>query len=168
MRTAIYPGSFDPVTKGHLDIIQRAAAQFDRVIVCVMYNSEKHGLFTPEERAELIRRSLPELGGVDNVEVDCASGLLVDYARRRGAACVVKGLRRVADFESEMQMADLNRKLSPGMDTLFLTARPELAFLSSTIVKEMARYQVSLKGYVADAIAETVSERMREAIRSAP
>ncbi len=168
MRTAIYPGSFDPVTKGHLDIIQRAAAQFDRVIVCVMYNSEKHGLFTPEERAELIRRSLPELEGVDNVEVDCASGLLVDYARRRGAACVVKGLRRVADFESEMQMADLNRKLSPGMDTLFLTARPELAFLSSTIVKEMARYQVSLKGYVADAIAETVSERMREAIRSAP
>ena len=164
MKTAIYPGSFDPVTQGHLDIIQRAAAQFDRVIVCVMYNSEKHGLFTPAERAQLIRRSLTELEGVDNVEVDCSNGLLVDYARKRGAACVVKGLRRVADFESEMQMADLNRKLSPGMDTLFLTARPELAFLSSTIVKEMARYEVNLKGYVADAIAEAVAQRMAQAV----
>ena len=164
MKTAIYPGSFDPVTKGHLDIIQRAAAQFDRVIVCVMDNSEKHGLFTPAERAQLIRCSLTELEGVDNVEVDCSNGLLVDFARKQGAACVVKGLRRVADFESEMQMADLNRKLSPGMDTLFLTARPELAFLSSTIVKEMARYEVNLKGYVADAIAEAVAQRMAQAV----
>jgi pantetheine-phosphate adenylyltransferase len=160
MTTAIYPGSFDPATLGHLDIIQRAAAQFDRLIVCVMYNSEKNGLFTPEERAELLRRSLEGLEGVDNVEVDQADGLLVDYARAKGAKCVVKGLRRVADFESEMQMADINRKLCPGLDTLFLTARPEMAFLSSTIVKEMARYQVDLHGYVADAITEEVSQRM--------
>ncbi|MCD8147361.1 MAG: pantetheine-phosphate adenylyltransferase [Clostridiales bacterium] len=161
MRTAIYPGSFDPVTAGHLDIIQRAAAQFDRLVVCVMYNSEKCGLFTPAERADLIRRSLTGLDGVDNVEVDYADGLLVDYARRQNANCVVKGLRRVADFEAEMQMADLNRQLSPGLDTLFLTARPDLAFISSTIVKELARYQVDLRGYVAGSIAGDVTERMR-------
>lgn len=162
MRTAIYPGSFDPATMGHLDIIQRSAALFDRVIVCVMYNSEKTGLFTPAERVELLRKSLLDMEGVDNVEVDSAQGLLVDYVRRRGADCVVKGLRRVADFESELQMADLNRKLAPGVDTLFLTARPELAFLSSTIVKELGRYQVDLKGYVAPAVAETVEQRVRE------
>lgn len=161
MRIAVYPGSFDPVTLGHLDIIRRAAVQFDRLIVCVMYNSEKHGLFTPRERVELIRRSLEGLDGVDNVMVDQASGLLVDYAQQQGARCIVKGLRRVADFESEMQMADINRKLAPGVDTLFLTARPEMAFLSSTIVKEMARYQVNLRGYVADSIAGDVSARFR-------
>lgn len=164
MRTAIYPGSFDPITAGHLDIIQRAASQFDRLIVCVMDNSEKRGLFLPEERVELIRRSLEGLEGVDNVVVDQASGLLVDYAQKRGANCVVKGLRRVADFEAEMQMADINRRLCPGVDTMFLTARPGLAFLSSTIVKEMARYQVDLRGYVAESIAEEVSERMRRQI----
>lgn len=161
MRTAIYPGSFDPITIGHLDIVQRAAAQFDRLIVCVMDNSEKNGLFSPEERVALIRRSLEGMEGVDNVVVDQASGLLVDYAQKQGANCVVKGLRRVADFEAEMQMADINRRLCPGVDTLFLTARPGLAFLSSTIVKEMARYQVDLRGYVAESIADEVSERMR-------
>ncbi|MCD7928559.1 MAG: pantetheine-phosphate adenylyltransferase [Clostridiales bacterium] len=167
MRTAIYPGSFDPVTAGHLDIIQRAAAQFDRLVVCVMYNSEKQGLFTPAERADLIRRSLAEMEGVDNVEVDYADGLLVDYARSQNANCVVKGLRRVADFEAEMQMADLNRRLSPGLDTLFLTARPDMAFLSSTIVKEMARYQVDLRGCVAESIAGDVAERMRQRLAEA-
>lgn len=160
MRIAIYPGSFDPITMGHLDIVQRAAAQFDRLIVCVMDNSEKHGLFSPEERVDLIRRSLEQIEGVNNVEVDQSSGLLVDYAKRRGANCVVKGLRRVADFEAEMQMADINRRLCPGLDTMFLTAQPGLAFLSSTIVKEMARYQVDLRGYVAEAIAADVSARM--------
>lgn len=162
MRTAIYPGSFDPVTVGHLDIIQRAAAQFDRLVVCVMYNSEKQGLFTPAERVDLIRRSLDGLDGVENVEVDHADGLLVDYARSRNASCVVKGLRRVADFEAEMQMADLNRQLGPGVDTLFLTARPDLAFISSTIVRELARYRVDLGGYVAGSIADDVAARMQQ------
>ncbi len=166
MRTAIYPGSFDPVTVGHLDIIQRAAAQFDRLVVCVMYNSEKQGLFTPAERAELIRRSLTEVEGVENVEVDYADGLLVDYARRQNAGCVVKGLRRVADFEAEMQMADLNRQLGSGVDTLFLTARPELAFISSTIVRELARYRVDLRGYVAGSIADDVSARMQQRLEN--
>lgn len=162
MKIAVYPGSFDPPTLGHLDIIRRAAAQFDRVIVCVMYNSEKHGLFTPEERVALLRRSLAQQEGVENVEVDRDNGLLADYARRRGASCLVKGLRRVADFESEMQMADINRTLSPGLDTLFLTARPELAFLSSTIVKELARYRAQMKGAVAESIAQDVLRRVQE------
>lgn len=162
MRIAVYPGSFDPPTLGHLDIIRRAAAQFDRVIVCVMVNSEKSGLFTPEERVELLRRSLTEQDGVENVTVDRDSGLLADYARRVGASCLVKGLRRVADFEAEMQMADINRSLAPGLDTLFLTARPELACLSSTIVRELARYRVDLRGAVAGCIADAVETRVRE------
>jgi pantetheine-phosphate adenylyltransferase len=126
-----------------------------------MYNSAKSGLFTPEERLELLQASLAELPGVDNVEVDQDSGLLVDYARRQNASCVVKGLRSVTDFEYELQMADVNRKLS-GLDTLFLTARPELSFLSSSIVRELGRYQVELRGSVSDAIAEKVTRRIRE------
>lgn len=161
MSVAIYPGSFDPPTLGHLDIIQRSAAQFDRLIVCVMYNSAKSGLFTPDERVELLRESLKGLEGVENVEVDRDDGLLVDYARRRGASCVVKGLRCVTDFEYELQMADVNRKLS-GLETLFLTARPELSFLSSTIVRELGRYQVELRGSVSDAVADRVARRIRE------
>lgn len=161
MSIALYPGSFDPPTLGHLDIIQRAAAQFDRLIVCVMYNSAKSGLFTPDERVELLRESLKGLEGVENVEVDRDDGLLVDYARRRGASCVVKGLRSVTDFEYELQMADVNRKLS-GLETMFLTARPGLSFLSSTIVRELGRYQVELRGSVSDAVADRVAQRIRE------
>jgi pantetheine-phosphate adenylyltransferase len=161
MATAVYPGSFDPPTLGHLDIIQRAAAQFDRVVVCVMYNSAKSGLFTPEERLELLQKSLAGLPGVDNVEIDRDSGLLVDYVRRKKATCVVKGLRSVGDFEYELQMADVNRKLS-GVETVFLTARPELSFLSSTIVRELGRYQVELRGSVSDAVAEEIARRIRE------
>lgn len=157
MGTALYPGSFDPVTLGHLDIIRRAARQFDHLIVCVMVNSEKHGLFSPEERVELLRRSL---GDLRNVTVDCAAGLLVDYARNHQVSCVVKGLRSSLDFEVEKQMADINRGLDPTFETLFLTSRPELAHISSTIVKEMARYGVDLHGYVADEIKETVAAQM--------
>lgn len=157
MSRALYPGSFDPVTLGHLDIIRRAARQFDHLIVCVMVNSEKHGLFSPEERVELIRQSL---GDLDNVTVDCATGLLVEYACAHQVTCVVKGLRSSLDFEVEKQMADINRGLDETCETLFLTARPELSHISSTIVKEMARYGVDLHGYVADAIKETVAARM--------
>lgn len=162
MKTALYPGSFDPVTLGHLDIIQRAAAQFDWLIVCVMVNSEKRGFFDHRERAELIRRSLSGMAGVDNVEVDFTDGLLVDYAARRQVECIVKGLRRVADFEAEMQMADVNRRLRGGVDTLFLTARPELAHISSTIVRELARYGAPLEGYVSDAVAQDIYRRMKQ------
>ena len=159
MSTAIYPGSFDPVTLGHLDIIKRAASQFDKLIVCVMVNSEKHGLFTPVERVELIRRVTQN---IPNVEVDMSADLLSDYAKRRGATMVVKGLRAVSDFEMEFQMALINRKLNPELDTMFLPARQNFTYLSSSVVKEMARYHVSLNDFVPQEIAGDVQARMDE------
>ncbi|MCI8537775.1 MAG: pantetheine-phosphate adenylyltransferase [Oscillospiraceae bacterium] len=163
MGTAIYPGSFDPVTLGHLDIIKRAAIQFERVIVCVMVNSEKRGLFRPEERVELIRRVTADL---DNVEVDQAGILLSDYARNRGATVVVKGLREMSDFEKEFQMALINRKLNPELDTMFLTSRQNFTYLSSSIVKEMALYHVPLTDFVPAEIADEVQERVDAARRT--
>ncbi len=161
MSIAVYPGSFDPFTLGHLDIVLRAARQFDKVIICVMYNFKKTGHFTPDERVELIRRSLEGVEGAEKIEVDQYSGLLVDYARSKGAGSIVKGLRNISDFESELQMADINRRLAPEIETLFMTTKPELAFLSSTIAKELASYRVDMSGLVADAIAEDVVERLR-------
>lgn len=160
MRVAVYAGSFDPFTLGHLDIVKRATAQFDKVIVCVMFNFKKKGTFAPEERVEMIRRSLAEETGVDNVEVDFDSGLLVAYARKRGASVIVKGVRTIADLESEVQMADINRKLAPEVDTMFFPAKPELSCVSSTVVRELATYQRNLDGYLPKAIQRTVWERM--------
>ena len=157
MRTAIYPGSFDPVTRGHLDIIKRAAAQFDRLIVCVMVNAEKTGLFTPPERVELLRRVTREL---DNVEIDASSTLLADYARQRQASCVVKGLRAMSDFEKEFQMAMINRKLNPGLETMFLSARQNYTYLSSSITKELAMYRVPLQDFVPEEIADQVQAKI--------
>lgn len=162
MSTAIYPGSFDPVTLGHLDIIKRAARQFDRLIVCVMVNSDKHGLFKPEERVEMIRRVTSDL---PNVEVEMSPELLSDYAQAKGATMVVKGLRAVSDFEKECQMALINRKLNPELDTMFLPARQNFTYLSSSVVKEMARYQVSLSGFVPDEIAGEVQDKMNELLK---
>lgn len=163
MGIAIYPGSFDPVTLGHLDIIKRAAAQFDRVIVCVMINSHKQGLFRPEERVELIKRVV---GRLDNVEVDASGELLSEYAKKKGASCVVKGLRAMSDFEEEFQMATINRKLNPKLDTVFLTACQDFTYLSSSIVKEMARYNVKLEGFVSPLIEEDVNKKMKEYLRT--
>lgn len=163
MGIAIYPGSFDPVTLGHLDIIKRAAAQFDRVIVCVMINSYKQGLFRPEERVELIKRVV---GRLDNVEVDASGELLAEYAKKKGASCVVKGLRAMSDFEEEFQMATINRKLNPKLDTVFLTACQDFTYLSSSIVKEMARYNVKLEGFVSPLIEEDVNKKMKEYLRT--
>lgn len=157
MKTAVYPGSFDPITLGHLNIIKRAAVSFDRVIVCVMVNSDKNPLFTPEERVELIRRVVAGLG---NVEVDMSAELLAAYAARRGACVIVKGLRAVSDFEKEFQMALINRKLNPRLDTMFLTASEKYMYLSSSAVKEMARYQVDLTEFVPREIIGDVNQRM--------
>ncbi|MCD7753132.1 MAG: pantetheine-phosphate adenylyltransferase [Clostridiales bacterium] len=159
MRTAIYPGSFDPVTRGHLDIIKRAAAQFDRLIVCVMVNSEKKGLFTPQERVELLRRVTAD---IPNVEVDASPSLLADYAREKGAGCVVKGLRAMSDFEKEFQMAMINRKLNPGLETMFLSARQNYTYLSSSIAKELAMYRVPLEDFVPAEIAADVQAKMEQ------
>ena len=159
MSVAIYPGSFDPVTLGHLNIIKRAAACFDKVIVCVMVNSKKHGMFTPEERAELLRRATARF---PNVEVDRSDELLAAYARRRGANVVVKGLRAVSDYEQEVQMAVINRKLNPELETMFLASSEKYTYLSSTIVKEMARYGADLSDFVPREIVDDVNRRMRE------
>ena len=159
MSIAIYPGSFDPVTLGHLNIIKRAAACFDKVIVCVMVNSKKHGMFTPEERAELLRRSTERF---PNVEVDRSGELLAAYAKRRGANVVVKGLRAVSDYEQEVQMAVINRKLNPELETMFLASSEKYTYLSSTIVKEMARYGADLSDFVPREIVDDVNRRMSE------
>ena len=158
-RSVIYPGSFDPVTRGHLDIIKRAAAQFDRLIVCVMVNSEKKGLFSHEERVALLQRVTAD---IPNVEVDASPMLLAEYAKLKNASCVVKGLRALSDFEKEFQMAMINRKLNPGLETMFLSARQNYTYLSSSITKELAMYHVPLTDFVPDEIAEEVQARMED------
>ena len=158
MKIAIYPGSFDPVTLGHLNIIKRAANCFDRLIVCVMVNSSKHGMFTPAERVELLRRATQRF---PNVEVDFSDELLAAYARRRGAKVVVKGLRAVSDYEQEVQMAIINRKLNHNLETMFLASSEKYTYLSSTIVKEMARYGANLGEFIPREIVEDVEKRLK-------
>ncbi len=139
MKSAIYPGSFDPVTNGHLNIIRRAAGIFDRLTVCVMVNGAKHPMFSPEERVELLRRVTADL---PNVEIEHSDELLADYARRKQCGVVVKGLRAVSDFEHEFQMALINHQLNPELDTMFLTSEHQFMFLSSSIVKELGSYEL--------------------------
>ena len=157
MKSAIYPGSFDPVTNGHLNIIRRAAGIFDRLVVCVMVNGAKHPMFTPEERVALLHRVTKDL---PNVEIEHSDELLADYAKRKQCGVVVKGLRAVSDFEHEFQMALINHKLNPGLDTMFLTTEHQFMYLSSSIVKEMAHYGADLHGFVPDAIIDDVTARM--------
>ena len=159
MKRAIYPGSFDPVTLGHLNIIKRAAACFDKLIVCVMVNSEKvnRGLFTPEERVELIRRVVAKL---PNVEADCSSPLIAEYARQKRACTLVKGLRAVSDYENELQMALINRKLNPRLETMFLPSSAKYTYVSSSMVKEMARYGAELSDFVPREIIGDVQRKM--------
>ena len=159
MKTAIYPGSFDPIPLGHLNIIKRAAVCFDKLIVCVMVNSEKvnRGLFTPEERVELIRRVVAKL---PNVEADCSSTLIAEYARQKRACTLVKGLRAVSDYENELQMALINRKLNPRLETMFLPSSAKYTYVSSSMVKEMARYGAELSDFVPREIIGDVQRKM--------
>jgi len=159
MSIAIYPGSFDPITKGHLNIIERAAKSFERLIVCVMVNGDKHPMFTLEERVEMIRRVTMHMR---NVEVDHSDMLLVDYGRQCNANVIVKGLRAVSDFEREFQMAIINHKLNPEMDTMFLTAEHQFMYLSSSAVKEMGRYQVDLSDFLPEEIIPDFVARINE------
>lgn len=149
MKTAIYPGSFDPVTSGHLNIIRRAANTFDKLIVCVMVNAGKNPMFTLDERVELIRRVTED---IPNVEVDSSNELLADYAKRRGSCVIVKGLRAGSDFENEFQMALVNRKLNPDLDTMFLTADSQYMYLSSSMVKELGKYDAPLADFLPEEI----------------
>ena len=159
MKLAVCPGSFDPVTVGHLDIIRRAAEMFDEVVVLVMVNVNKHPVFTQDERVHFIRRVTADL---PNVRVDSDSGLLADYVRRCGACAIVKGLRAVTDFESEFQMALINRKINPELDTMFLTASSEYMFLSSSLVKELASYGADLSDFLPAEIIPDFQRRIEQ------
>ena len=161
MRTAICPGSFDPVTLGHLDIIRRASGLFDRVIVVVMTNYAKTPLFTREERADMIRRVTAD---IPNVAVMHSNKLLADFAREQGSSIIIKGLRAVSDFEREFQMALMNHKLNPGLDTMFLTAEHQFMYLSSSAVKELARYDADVSDFLPAAIIPDFKARMMEQI----
>ena len=158
MKIAIYPGSFDPVTSGHLNIICRAANIFDKLIVCVMVNAGKNPMFTLEERVELIRRVTSE---IPNVEVDSSSDLLAEYAKRRGSCVIVKGLRAGSDFENEFQMALINHKINPELDTMFLTAESQYMYLSSSTVKELGTYGVDLSDFLPGEIIPDFQERIK-------
>jgi pantetheine-phosphate adenylyltransferase len=157
MKTAIYPGSFDPVTIGHLNIIRRASNIFDRLIVCVMVNAGKNPMFTQQERVELIRRVTRDL---PNVEVDSSNELLAEYAKRKGSCVIVKGLRAGSDFESEFQMSMINRKINPELDTMFLTAEHQYTYLSSSMVKELGMYHVDLRDFLPEEIIPDFQEKI--------
>ncbi len=156
MNIAVYPGSFDPCTNGHLDIIKRTSALFDKVIVAVLCNAEKKPLFTAEERVDLIKKVTAD---IPNVEVISFSGLLVDCIKKNNAKTVIKGLRAVSDFEYEFQMALINRRLDDEVETLFIPASTEYMFLSSSVVKEIASYDGDLKGLVPDELIPVIKSR---------
>lgn len=157
MKIGICPGSFDPITRGHLDIIKRASSLFDKVIVLVVHNPAKHPSFTPEERVELIRRSI---GDFTNVEVDVYGGLLADYCRAKGADAIIKGLRAVSDFEYEFQMALTNKKLNPDCETVFLTTSAENMYLSSSIVKQVAQFGGDISDFVPVQVLSDIERRL--------
>ena len=158
MKIAIYPGSFDPITSGHLNIIRRAASIFDRLIVCVMVNAGKKPMFSQDERVDLIRRVTADL---PNVEVDSSGELLAEYAKRKGGCVIVKGLRAGSDFEYEFQMALINRNINPDLDTMFLTAEHQYMYMSSSTVKELGRYGVNLSEFLPEEIIPDFQERIK-------
>lgn len=155
MRLAVYPGSFDPVTNGHIDILEKTSKIFDKIIVAVVHNVSKKALFTLDERVELIRESTKHL---DNIEVECFSGLLANYLRDRNACAIIRGLRTVADFEYEMHMAMINKRLIPDVDTIFIMSDSSNIFVSSSIIKEAAL----LGGDVGELVPEEVKLKLEE------
>lgn len=157
----IYPGSFDPVTNGHLDIITRCAEKFDEVIISVLSNNKKNSIFTVEERIELIKGSTKHL---NNIQVDSFSGLLTEYAKSKECSTIVRGLRAVSDFEYEMQMALVNRKIYPKLETLFMVSSSKVSFLSSSVVKEIA----SFEGEISCFVPEVVEVALREKFKGGP
>jgi pantetheine-phosphate adenylyltransferase len=160
MKIAIYPGTFDPITNGHLDIIERASELFDEVIVALARNSQKTPLFSEPERLQLIERSLVEYCPErTNIRADAFQGLLVEYAAAKGATAVVRGLRALSDFEYEFQMALMNRKLAPNLTTIFLMPHEEYTYLNSTIIRELARYGKDVSSFVPRNVAEALKEK---------
>ena len=159
MKTAVYPGSFNPITNGHLDVIQRASRIVDRLIVAVVKNQSKKPLFTAEERMELIRKSVRE---IPNVEVAHFDGLLVRFVADRKADVIIKGLRSNADFEYELLMASVNHSLQPDVETLFLMANPKYAYLSSAVVREVAGLGGDIRDFVPDVVRDDILNKFRE------
>ena len=159
MKIAVYPGSFDPITNGHLDIIKRASQIFDRLIVSVMFNPSKNPVFSPDERVNMIREVTKDY---PNVEVDSSSELLVEYAQKKGASVIVKGLRAVSDFEHEFQIALTNRKLNRNIETVFLTTNYRYLYLSSSIVREVGMLGGDIDDFVPAEILDQVKEKLKE------
>jgi len=161
MRIVVYPGSFDPVTKGHLDIIERAAQLFDRLVVVVLTNPDKNPIFSVEERVEYIKRIT---GHLDNVEVDNYDGLLVNFVKLKGASAVVKGLRAMSDFENEFQMALTNKQLYPDMETLFLNTSSEFMYLSSSMVRQLASFGGDISPFIPEEISKDIAARLKRPV----
>ena len=159
MKIAVYPGSFDPATYGHLDVIKRAAVSFDKVIVGVLHNSAKSPLFSARERVNILEKAVQD---IPNVEVKAFEGLSVNFARENQAQVIVRGLRAVTDFEYELQMAQTNRVLAPDVDTVFLTTTLEYAYVSSTIMKEVARFGGDLSSFAPPEIIQALCKKMQE------
>ncbi|CAM3395045.1 MULTISPECIES: pantetheine-phosphate adenylyltransferase [Brevibacillus] len=157
MTIAVCSGSFDPVTYGHLDIISRSSKIFDKVIVAVLVNSKKKSLFSVEERVELLRQAT---AGMDNVEIDSFEGLLIDYMKKRGARVIIRGLRAVSDFEYEMQVASINKKLDEEVETFFMMTNNQYSYLSSSIVKEVASYKASVSDLVPPVVEKALKEKL--------
>ncbi len=159
MKIAIYPGSFDPITSGHLNIIRRASQIFDQLIVCVMVNATKSPMFSQDERVSMIRKVV---GNLPNVEVDASRELLAEYAKRKGGCVIVKGLRAGSDFENEFQMALINHKINPNLDTMFLTSEHQYMYLSSSTVKELGGYDVDLSDFLPAQIIPEFKQRIAD------
>jgi pantetheine-phosphate adenylyltransferase len=160
MRMAIYPGSFDPLTNGHLDVIERAVKLFDRVVVAVARNESKHPLFTHDERLDLVRHSIRNLPSVEADSFDC---LLVDYVERRSAQAIVRGLRAISDFEFEFQLALMNRKLNEKVETIFMMPKDTYTFLSSRIIKEIARLGGDISAFVPAHVQTALIGKLKQA-----
>lgn len=157
-KIAVYPGSFDPITKGHLDIITRGSKLFDKLIVAVLNNSQKKCMFTFEERVEMLREITSDM---ENVEIDAFSGLLIDYCKKKRVNAIVRGLRAISDFEYELQMAQMNRQLNDETETIFLTTSTKYSFLSSTLVKEVAGLNGDISEFVPSIVLRELNKKLK-------
>lgn len=156
MSTAVYPGSFDPMTNGHLDVIRRTAAIFDRVVIGILINQNKQPMFSLEERVEMIQEATKD---IPNIEVYTFSGLVVEFAKKMNASVLIRGLRSMVDFEYELQMAQINRKIDDEIDTLFFATNPEISYVSSSAVKELWHYRQDITDYVPECVIGKLEEK---------